>query len=268
MSAVNDDGSAREHMIRQVARRLSPELRAEYYDMLRHLRNLPANDEMLLILNAIQLAPLLTIDLPSQVAGEREKMDQLLMSSAKAQENSVRLLGEYQAKLDERLACAPQEIAKLINPEVIAGLITENLRQQFDKTALPETAKLVRSGADDINAALMEIRGGAKTIGKVLNETVLEANGFLTRVQSACLEGTERVSRAAERIAKILNASIGGLLLLACGVGIAIGLMLGILVDDWWSGPAHPAQPAMVQPQTPPAATPTENKAKTPVHRK
>ena len=74
MSAVNSDGLAREYLIRQVARRLSPELRAEYYEMLRHCRNLPANDEMLRILNAIQLLPLLTIDLPGQVAGEREKM--------------------------------------------------------------------------------------------------------------------------------------------------------------------------------------------------
>jgi hypothetical protein len=268
MSALNGDGLAREYMIRQVATRLSPELRAEYYDMLRHCRNLPANDEMLLILNAIQLLPLLMIDLPGQVASEREKMDRLMMSSAKSQENSVRVLGEYQAKLDAHLACLAQEIAKLINPEVIAGLITGNLRQQFDKTAIPETAKLVRSGADDVNAALVEIRGSAKTIGKVLNETVLEANGFLARVQSACLEGTERVSRAAERMVKILNASIGGLMLLACGGGIVMGLMLGILVDDWWRGPVHPGQPAMVQQQTPPAATPTETKAKAQVHGK
>jgi hypothetical protein len=151
---------------------------------------------------------------------------------------------------------------------VIAGLITENLRQQFDKTAIPETAKLVRSGADDVSAALLEIRGGAKTIGKVLNDAVLEADGFLARVQSACLEGTERVSRAAERMVKILNASIGGLMLLACGVGIVIGLMLGILVDDWWRGPVHPVQPAMFQPQIPPAAMPTDTKAKAQVQRK
>jgi hypothetical protein len=257
MSAVNGDGLAREYLIRQVAGRLSPELRAEYYDMLRHCRNLPANDEMLLILNAIQLLPLLTIDLPGQVASEREKIDRMLMSNGKAQENTTRVLDEYVAKLDERLACLPQEIARLINPEAIAALITESLRQQFDKTAIPETAKLLRTGADNVNAALVEIRDGSKHIGKVLREKVVEADGFIERVQSVCLDGTETVSRAAERMVKILNASIGSFILIAGVAGIVVGLMLGIFLHGWWNPPAQPAQPALVQPQNPkpPAAT-------------
>jgi hypothetical protein len=117
MSVVKGDGLAREFMVRHVASRLSPELQAEYYNMLRYCQNLPANDELLIILNAIQILPLLTIDLPGQVAAEREKIDRLLISNAKAQENSVRVLQDYQAKLDERIAGLPQEIAKLINPK-------------------------------------------------------------------------------------------------------------------------------------------------------
>ena len=124
MSAVNGDGLSRESLIRHVARRLSLELRAEYYDMLRHCRSLPVNDELLVILNAIQLLPSLTIDLPGQIANEREKIDRLLTTNASVHEHSIRLLLDYQAKLDQRLGDLPQEIVRLVTPEAIAALIT------------------------------------------------------------------------------------------------------------------------------------------------
>jgi len=268
MSAVKGDGLAREFMVRHVASRLSPELQAEYYNMLRYCQNLPANDELLIVLNAIQILPLLTIDLPGQVAAEREKIDRLLISNAKAQENSVRVLQDYQAKLDERIAGLPQEIVKLINPEAIAALITESLRQQFDKTAIPETAKLLRSGADDVNAALVEIRSGAKTIAKHLNQAVLEGNGFLERVESKCQECLQSVSRDARHIATILKTSIGSLILIACGVSLWVGLMLGIFLHDWWGAPAQPSQPSIAQPQTPETSPQVETRPKNQVHRK
>jgi hypothetical protein len=223
MTAVNGDGVSKEHLIRQVAKRLSPELRAEYYRILRHCRALPDNDEMLVLLNAIHLLPSLTIDVPGQMASEREKMERLLRAAAEDQKEAVRLFREYQAKLDQRLASLPQEIAKLIQPSVIAAMITESLRQQFAETTIPETAKILRTGAEDIKTATLEFRSGLKTV-------LGEANGFLAAVRSACQDALERVGNAAQRIAAILEGSVGSLILLAGCVGVVVGLGLGILL--------------------------------------
>jgi len=268
MSTADPNGLSREHWIRQVADRLSPELRAEYYRILRHCRSLPENDELLIVLNAIQVFVSLAIDVPHFMAVEREQMAQLIQPAVKAQEDTVHSFHQLHAQLDERLAGLPDEIARLIQPEAIAAKINESLRQQFEQTTIPETANILRTGLDEINTLAVDLRGGARTIGRTLNEATLEANGFLTRVQAACLDGTEKVARAAERIATILKTSIGTLLLLACGVGFALGLMVGVFLHEWWDVPLHPMQAAVVQPQTPPVEQPAEARPKAQMHRK
>ena len=73
MSAANGDNLSREQLIQQTAERLSPELQAEYYRILRYCRSLPQNDEILLVLDAIQILFSLTIDVPNRMAAEGEK---------------------------------------------------------------------------------------------------------------------------------------------------------------------------------------------------
>src|SRR5206468_4971796 len=50
-------------------------------------------------------------------------------------------------------------------------------------------------------------------------------------------------------------------------VGIAVGLMLGIFLHDWWTTPVQPVGRATVQPQTPPVAPSSESRPKAPIHR-
>ncbi len=47
---------------------------------------------------------------------------------------------EATRQIDQRLAQVSADIAKALNPEAVAAQINENLRQQFIKTTIPETA--------------------------------------------------------------------------------------------------------------------------------
>ena len=61
-------------LIDRIANALPAEVRADYYRELRHCRSLPENDEMLLILRAMQYLTLLMVQVPGRVAVEREKI--------------------------------------------------------------------------------------------------------------------------------------------------------------------------------------------------
>jgi type IV secretory pathway TrbD component len=261
MRAVHADLS-RESLIRLVGNRLSAEDRAEYYRMLRLCRSLPENDELLIILNAIHLLPLLTIDLPGQIASEREKIEQLLRSAAEEQKKGLQSFEQYQCKFEHRIASLPEDVAKRIQPDVIAALVTENIRQQFDRTAIPETAKLLRAEVDDMNTAGVELR-------KLRTAIMDEARGFLAALESKTSNALTRAGEGAQRIAALLEDSIGALIGLTAAVCLAVGIVLGIWIDAHWFSSAPPAQPVVTeQSETPPVAPASETQQKSSIHRK
>jgi hypothetical protein len=258
-----------EDLIDQMAKRLSVEQRAEYYRILRHCRSLPENDEMLLVLNAIQLLFALIADVPNRMGTEREKLEQLFPPMLRSQEKMVHTIEDLQAHFDQRLDRLPEDIAKYIQPEVIAAKITESLRQQFAQTTIPETAKLIRAGVDEINTAGTEFRSGTKAILKNLNDAMTEANGFLTKVRSVCIDAIERIASAAERVASILEGSYAGLVFLACSVTLVAGLMLGIFIHSRWTSSLRPVEPAPTQQlQAAPMAPARDGRPKAPSHQK
>ena len=127
-------------LIDRIANALPAEVRADYYRELRHCRSLPENDEMLLILRAMQYLTLLMVQVPGRVAVEREKFDQLFTTALKTVEKWHQSSEAYQTQLDQRLSRLPVEIAAGISPQAIAGNINESLRQRFVQSTIPETA--------------------------------------------------------------------------------------------------------------------------------
>jgi hypothetical protein len=53
-------------LIDRIANALPIELRSDYYREMRHLRSLPENDEMLLILRAMQFSVVLMLQIPER----------------------------------------------------------------------------------------------------------------------------------------------------------------------------------------------------------
>ncbi len=127
-------------LIDRIANALPAEVRADYYRELRHCRSLPENDEMLLILRAMQYLTLLMVQVPGRVAVERERIEQLFTTALKTVQKSLQSSEAYQTQLDERLSRLPVEIAAGISPQAIAGNINESLRQRFVQSTIPETA--------------------------------------------------------------------------------------------------------------------------------
>jgi hypothetical protein len=234
MSAIADDPS-KEYLVQQVAKRLSPELRAEYYRILRYCRSLPESDELLIVLNAIQLLFSLVIDVPSQIASEGQKIERFLEPAVKAQEHTVHLLEQYQTQWDQRLAQVPEEIAKRLQPERIASQITQSLRQQFADTTIPETAKLLKGELKEVCTAVGEFKGAAGSI-------IHDCHGAAADTRRA----TQQLQAEATGLARF-HWSFAYYL---AGLALMIGMILGALV--YWSfapSSAPCAQPAQAKVQ-------------------
>jgi hypothetical protein len=248
VKAVNGDGLSKEHLIRQIAKRLSPELRAEYYRVLRYCRSLPEDDQMLLILNAIHLLPSMTIDVPGQMAEQRKKMEDLLRPTIQAQERTLDSFEEYQAHLDLRLARLPDEIAERIKPDVIAAKITEALRQQFADTTIPESTNLLKTGVRDLQTAVTDFKGAASSITDDCHGAVAESR------------------RATKQLVSEATGLSGFHWYWAyslAGLALIIGMILGALLCWWFLAPVQPSmQTAARQQPTNQQATPTVNSQK------
>jgi len=236
MSPIADDLS-KEYLVQQVAKKLSPELRAEYYRILRYCHSLPESDELLIVLNAIQLFFSLAIDVPSQIASEGQKIQRFLEPAVQAQEHTVHLFGQYQAQLDQRLAQIPEEMVKHIQPERIAANITECLRQEFAKTTIPETARLLKTELTAVHTSVGKFKESAQTISDFHYGAAAEAR----------------------RVTEELRLEAEGLShkhwLWACrlvGLALVIGMALGALTFWWVTAPMDPHRQT-VAPQVEPA---------------
>jgi hypothetical protein len=90
-------------LIDRIANALPIELRSDYYREMRHLRSLPENDEMLLILRAMQFSVVLMVQIPERIASERERLEQILADFLKAIREIHQSIAIHQAQLDQRL---------------------------------------------------------------------------------------------------------------------------------------------------------------------
>lgn len=125
---------------------LGPEERqAEYYRVIAHTRTLSPNDEMLRILEAMGVLALLTRETPPEIAAERKLFQEILETSAAQASAIERRMEQYAARLESRLAQLPKELETGLDPPRIAKLLGESLRQSFQRSGLPDTAKALGS---------------------------------------------------------------------------------------------------------------------------
>jgi hypothetical protein len=140
----DQDDPFNDDTIDRIANFLPTEVRAAFYRELRHCRSLPQNNEMLRIIRAMQYLVLIMVKLPEQMAEERERFEQIVSRSEKLLNDVHQFVDEATRLIDRRLAQVAADIAKALNPQAVAAQINENLRQQFIKTTIPETADALR----------------------------------------------------------------------------------------------------------------------------
>ena len=220
-------------LIDRIANALPAEVRAEYYRELRHCRSLPENDEMLLVLRAMQFLTLLMVQAPGRVAVERERLEQLFRSALEALQKTLRSGEAYQRQLDQRLSRLPVEIAAGISPRAIAANINEILHEQFVQSTIPETARVLAQVAEQMKKVTEEFGATASTLGNSYRGAAEEARRSIDSMQSAVSRAAESARRAANDLSVDFRQEYRWSLYALSSLALLIGFILGMLVH--WS---------------------------------
>ncbi len=155
MSAVPLSGDFPESdLIDRIAKFMPADVREPYYRELLHCRSLPQSDEMLHILRIMQILTFLIRDAPEILVAERERIEALCVRLIEVLERTTRSIEDYQARLDERLAQLPDEIAERLQPHSIAAAINESLQQQFRRSTIPATEQALEITAKRMDGVL------------------------------------------------------------------------------------------------------------------
>jgi hypothetical protein len=154
------------------------ERQAEYYRVIAHTRTLSPNDEMLRILEAMGILALLTRETPAAIAAERKSLQKILESGASQANKVEKRMARYTSHLDSRIAQLPKELETGLDPPRIAKLLGESLRQCFQQSGLPETAKALDQSCSEMNSV-------QEQLVNVLREVAHPDIGVIEKVRSA-----------------------------------------------------------------------------------
>lgn len=151
-------------MFDSLARLVPDELQAACYRVLAHTRMLSPDDEMLRILEAMGVLALLTRHTPKDIAEERERFQELLDAHQQFLDQAQQKMLSYVRELDSRLADLPGEIKLGLNPEQIARMLGESLRQHFLGSGLPDMVKALQATSTSMAAAQKELSTGLRAL--------------------------------------------------------------------------------------------------------
>src|SRR5215469_12880851 len=159
--------------------RLVPEERlTEYYRVIAHTRTLNPNDEMLRILEAMGVLALLTRETPTAIVAERKLFQKILETSASQASAVEKRMEAYTSRLESRLTQLPKELETGLDPPRIAKLLSESLRQCFQKSGLPDTRSALSQSCAELNSV-------QKQLLTVLREVAHPDIGVIARTKSA-----------------------------------------------------------------------------------
>jgi len=142
-------------IVDRIANGLPENLRADFYREMRHCRELPRNDEMLRILRMMQFLTVLIQQVPERIVTERERIEAMIAEIA-----------AYHRVLEGRLTALPSAVAEGMRPDTVAASINESLRQQFERSTIPQTAGALSAVAADIKRVTTELDRSATKMGQ------------------------------------------------------------------------------------------------------
>lgn len=237
-----------------LARLVPAERQAEYYRVLAHTRTLSPDDEMLRILEAMGILALLTQETPQQIAAEREQFARLLKEALKKTEQARNSTSEYVAVLERRIGALPSELRAGLDPERIAKLLGESLRQNFIESGLPNTAHALHTAVEE----MVQVQ---KNLSSALSQLAHPNHGVVVQVRQANNALNESLESRARKIDALLSHLSGHLLRVwiptIATAAFALGCVVGSSIESRHSVP--PSVQVTAQPQVqavPNASTP------------
>jgi hypothetical protein len=250
-------------LIDRVAGALPAEVRADYYRELRHCRSLPEDDEMLRILRAMQFLVLLIHDAPGRVAVERELIEQSLNQIRDHLRETLDASQEYHVQLEQRLTALPDEIAKGISPDAIAGTIKENLRQQFIRSTLPETAEALNATSQQMRKVCGEFSATARSLGDAYRGAAQDASRAVGAMRSEISSAANAAESAIKELSLTFHKAYRWTAYSLSGLAVLMGFVLGMMAEFWIMSPPKPvaeAPPVVVQAAPQEAPTPKKKR--------
>jgi MinD-like ATPase involved in chromosome partitioning or flagellar assembly len=154
------------------------ERQAEYYRVIAHTRTLSPNDEMLRVLEAMGILALLTRETPAAIAVERKSFQKILENALSKADEVEKRLAAYTSRLESRITQLPKELEIGLDPPRIARLLGESLRQRFQQSGLPDTARALDQSCSEMNSV-------QKQLVNVMREVAHPDIGVIARVRSA-----------------------------------------------------------------------------------
>jgi hypothetical protein len=236
-----ETGHAEPDLIDRIANALPEEVRSEYYRELRHCRFLPESDEMLRLLRAMQFLVLLIERAPSRVAEERERLDKLLATAVGNVSKMNAASETYHIALQRRLTDLPADIAYGIDPAAVAGKINENLRHEFMRSTIPQTADALASVSGQLKSVCVEFSTTADSVGHAYRGAAEDARKAVASLKSEISQAAENAERFTKKVSETFSRAYGLLLFMLAGGALVIGLVMGMVFERWLLSGPEPA---------------------------
>jgi hypothetical protein len=222
----------------RIANALPPEVRADYYREMRHLRSLPENDEMLRILRAMQFLGVLIFDAPLRTAAENEKLKEMFAGAFGTLHEVLQSIKTQQAQIDQRLAELPQSVAAGIKPAAIAAAVNESLRQLFLQSTIPETASALAVTSAQMKRGNVELMQTARGLSDIHTGIVGETREAIASLKSESSELRTEAANSQHVFDRGKRASFSAILI--------FGLSAGLALEYWLQQSFFPSTPQIV----------------------
>jgi hypothetical protein len=249
-----------------LARLVPEELQTAYYRVLAHTRTLSPDDEMLRILEAMGILALLTRHTPKDIADERERIQEMLDLHLQFSDQSQQKMLEYVHVIEGRLAGLPSEIEGGLDPQQIAKILGESLRQHFVQSGVPDTV----AGLQATSTAMGNVQ---KQLVVALRDLTDRDSGVAARVESANRQIVQTLERRIKALDELLHEFKTDLLRiwipLATAATMLIGLFAGMEIQGCRDSAPTPVTQSSPTPPLAPSVpdSPQEPTAKAPGQR-
>jgi hypothetical protein len=241
---LGDADSESQTLFDELAGLVPAERQAEYYRVIAHTRTLSPNDEMLRVLEAMGILALLTRETPAAIGAERKLLQKILESSASQANVVEKRMAGYASHLETRLAQLPKELETGLDPPRIAKLLGESLRQCFQQSGLPDTARTLDQSCSEMNSV-------QKQLVNVLREVVHPDVGVIAKVRSANDSILRSVTTRAQQMDDFLVRLEKQVWAIWLPVVASAALALGFFLGTWFANErqATPETPSAAQAQ-------------------
>jgi hypothetical protein len=213
---------------------------------------------MLRILEAMGVLTLLTRETPVAIAAERNQLRSILESSASQARSVEKRMEAYTTRLESRLTQLPKELETGLDPPRIAKLLSESLRQCFQRSGLPDTASVLSQSCAELNSV-------QKQLLNVLREVAHPDIGVIARTKSAhdslLRSMVTRAQQMDDFIVRLEKQIWAVWVPVVASAALALGFVLGTWLANVRQAPCETTNAAPVQ-LAPTAAAPSEHRKK------